>query len=75
MVSDASLNKAFRNAWILVALAAVFVVLVAWFVFRTNDPSHEPRWDMGGDRFVPASSNHAEGYYSPVEAPAKESEQ
>lgn len=74
-MTDASLNKAFRNAWILVALAAVFVLLVAFFAFRTNEPSPKPEWDMGGDRFVPASSNHAEGYYRPVDAPAKENDQ
>ena len=74
-MTDASLSKAFRNAWILVALAALFVLLVAWFVYRTNEPGRAPEWDMGGERFVPASSNHAEGYYSPVEAPVKESDQ
>lgn len=74
-MDNASLHKAFRNAWILVALAAVFVLLVAFFAFRTNEPSHEPQWDMGGKSFVPASSNHADGYYSPVEAPVKESDQ
>ena len=74
-MTEVSLNKAFRNAWILVGLAALFILLVAFFAFRTNEPSHQPQWDMGGDRFVPASSNHATGYYSPVEAPAKESDQ
>jgi hypothetical protein len=68
---EASLKKAFRNAWILVVLAAVFVLVVALFVFRTNENPPQRSWRMGGVPFVPASSSYAEGYYSPVDAPAK----
>ena len=68
-MDDAALKKAFRNAWILVLLATAFIVVAAWFVFRTNQHPPEPTWDMRGVPFVPASSNYANGYYSPVEAP------
>ena len=73
-MDEAALKKAYRNAWILVALAAVFVVAVVIFVFRTNANPPPRKWDMGGVPFVPASSSYAEGYYSPVDGPAKGSD-
>jgi bacteriorhodopsin len=73
-VHEASLKKAYRNAWILVVLAAIFVVVVVLFVFRTNKNPPQRTWNMGGVPFVPASSSYAEGYYSPVDAPAKGSD-
>ena len=73
-MDNAALKKAFRNAWILVVLAAVFIVVVVLFVYRTNANPPEPEWNMGGVPFVPASSNHAEGYYSPVDGPTKGSD-
>ena len=73
-MDKASLKKAYRNAWILVLLAAVFIVVVFLFVFRTNENPPERKWNMGGVPFVPASSSYAEGYYSPVDGPVKGSD-
>jgi hypothetical protein len=70
-VHEASLKKAYRNAWILVALAAVLVLAVALFVFRTNENPPQRTWRMGGVPFVPARSSYAEGYFSPVDTPPK----
>jgi hypothetical protein len=75
MSSAKSMNKAYRNGWILVLAIAVFVVVFFVFVLRTNENSPAPAWDMGGESFVPASSNHANGYYSPVEDAAKGGQQ
>lgn len=60
------LKIAFRNAWILWALAAAFIVAMSLFVRRTNENPPPRKWDMGGESFVPASSTYGNGYYSPV---------
>lgn len=60
------LNKAYRNGWILIILATIAVVLFFTFVFTLNYPGKPETWDMGGHSFVPASSNEATGWYSPV---------
>ena len=73
-MDDAALKKAFRNAWILVILAAVFIVAAFLFVLRTNENPPPPKWNMGGVPFVPASSGYAEDYYSPVDGTEKESD-
>ncbi len=67
-----ALNKAFRNAWILWFLAAVFVVVFAYFAYQTNRDAPAETWRMGGVPFVPASSSYANEYYSPVEHPRAE---
>ncbi len=71
MSANKSMKKAYRNGWILVLLAACFVVALFLFVLKTNENPPAPDWDMGGKRFVPASSPYANGYYSPVERSGK----
>ena len=66
-MDDRELRRAFRNAWILTIVAAVFIVLFALFTFRTNQVEAPERWDMGGTAFVPASAPSAQGYHLPVE--------
>ena len=55
------LKKAYRNGWILVLAALVFVVLVFAYALRTNEPAQPPTWNMGGKPFVPASSTYGNG--------------
>ena len=61
-----TLRRATGRTWILVLLAAVFVIASAFFVFQTNSKAPSPKWEMGGVPFVPASSKYANGYWSPV---------
>ena len=60
------LKKAFRNAWILWALAVAFIVALSLFVRKTNQNPPPQEWDMGGKSFVPASSTYGNGYYNKV---------
>ena len=73
-MSDTSMNRAYRNGWILVIIAASAVISMAAFVFETNDPGSESEWRMGGVPFVPASSNRAEGWYVPGNEPGEGNE-
>ena len=66
-MDDKELERAFRNGWVLTAISLVFVVVFCWLVFVTNMSDPEVEWDMGGEPFVPASHEMAEGYYLPVE--------
>ena len=68
-MDDAVITKGYRNAWRLVLVAALFVVGFALFTLRANTPAKTPAWDMGGARFVPASSLHGDGYYVAPAAP------
>jgi hypothetical protein len=65
------LKKGYRNAWILVALAVVFII--GFFAFTLYFSLDAPRegWEMGGEDFVPARSDKAEGYFVPPVAPKK----
>jgi hypothetical protein len=58
------LKKAYRNAWILLALVTAFVVLFFLFTVKANEEHPAVEWDMGGVEFVPASSTYANGYYT-----------
>jgi hypothetical protein len=60
------LKRAYRNAWILTLLGAVYVVLFFLLATATNRPGTPVEWDMGGEALVPASSHYADGYYLPV---------
>lgn len=64
-----TLKKAYRNAWILVILVAAFSAVFFALTLAVNGSAPEPQWDMGGVPFVPASSDRANGYYSPVSVP------
>ncbi|MDJ0766347.1 MAG: hypothetical protein QNJ97_25450 [Myxococcota bacterium] len=71
--STTALKRAYRNAWILLALVSAAVVIFFAFTLKTNRTPPPPSWDMGNVPFVPASSTYANGYYSPVDdAPKKE---
>lgn len=65
-IGGKTLRRATGRTWILVLLAAAFVMASAFFVFRTNYKARAPEWEMGGVPFVPASSKYANGYWSPV---------
>jgi hypothetical protein len=65
-MKEQDLKRAFRGGWILWIIAALFVVLMSFFVRKTNENAPPRKWDMGGKSFVPASSTHGNGYYSPV---------
>jgi len=71
-MDKAQLQKAYRNAWILLLIVAVFVVVFFIFTLRANVDHPPVEWDMGGVEFVPASSTYANGYYAPAQEPAKE---
>ena len=60
-----SLNRAFRNSWILVVV--VTVLIIGFFAFTLAFARGAPRsgWDMGGVSFVPASSTYGNDYYTP----------
>ncbi len=60
-----NLKKAYRNAWILVLVATVFIVGFFAFVLYFSFGAPKSDWDMGGVKFVPASSSYGEGYYVP----------
>ena len=64
-----ALERGYRNAWVLTLLGAVYVVLFYLLATATNHPGAPVEWDMGGEAIVPASSPHADGYYSPVTQP------
>ena len=66
--SDAQLKRGFRNAWVLAAIAAVFVVVFLLFTVKMNTPATPVTWKMGGTPFVPASAMSADGYYRPAPA-------
>jgi len=67
----AQLKKAYRNAWILLLILSAFVLAFCWFTFRVSEDHPPVGWDMGGVRFVPASSKYANGYYAPAAKPAE----
>ncbi|RJO64533.1 MAG: hypothetical protein C4523_18125 [Myxococcales bacterium] len=64
------LKRAYRNSYLLTALALLFVVAFWLFTRLANTPPTPVVWDMGGTPFVPASSVQAEGYHQPT-APGK----
>ena len=64
-MSDEDLKKAYRNGWIMVTLVAVFIVSFFAFVLFSAYGAPKSEWDMGGVKFVPASSDYGEGYYVP----------
>ena len=69
-MQDKELKRAFRNAWFLALLGAVYIVLFFAMATATSPPGEdEVDWNMGGTDFVPASSVEAEGYYLPVTEP------
>jgi hypothetical protein len=59
-----SLKKAFRNGWILVALATAFVIGFFAFTLAVGKDAPKPDWEMGGVPFVPASSDYGNNYYT-----------
>jgi hypothetical protein len=71
-MDDSTLHKAYRNGWILLLLVAAFVVAFVVFALRENLDHPPVAWDMGGVRFVPASSPYASGYYTGLEQPARD---
>ena len=64
-MSDEDLKKAFRNGWILVTVAAAFIVTFFAFVLFVSYDAPKSEWDMGNVDFVPAASDYGEGYYVP----------
>jgi hypothetical protein len=60
-----SLNRAFRNTWIMVVV--VTALILGFFALTLTVSKDAPRstWDMGGVSFVPASSTYGNGYYVP----------
>ena len=62
-MADADLKRAFRNGYILLCEAFVFVVIFFLFVLRFSLNAPKPGWEMGGQKFVPASSDYGNGYY------------
>ena len=64
-MTDEELKKSYRNSWILVILAAAFVVGFFAFVLFTAYGAPKSDWDMGAVKFVPSSSDYGEGYYVP----------
>lgn len=65
-MDETRLKRGYRNAWILVALSALFVVAFFYLTWRANTPARPEAWDMGGTPFVPASHAAAEGYPVPA---------
>lgn len=65
-MEERGLKRAFLNGWVLTLVSLIFIVVFAFFVFVTNEPNPEVRWDMGGKPFVPASAAEADGYFAPV---------
>lgn len=65
-MDDTELKKGFLNAWVLTAIAAVFVVVFLLFTVKMNTPAAPVTWKMGGTPFVPASAMSADGYHKPV---------
>jgi hypothetical protein len=63
----AQLKRAYRNAWILLLIVALFTVLFFLFTVDANRDHPDVTWDMGGVPFVPASSVYANGYYTSAE--------
>jgi hypothetical protein len=61
-----ALKKAFRNGWILVAVATLFFVAFFAFTLAAAKDAPKPGWDMGGVPFVPASSTYGNDYYTPM---------
>ena len=55
-MADADLKRAFRNGYILLCVAFVFVVIFFLFVLRFSLNAPKPGCEMGGQKFVPASS-------------------
>ncbi len=66
-MKDGEFKRATRKTWIIVVLAALFVILFTWFAFTMNVDEKPAGWDMGGVEFVPASSRHADDYYEPFQ--------
>ncbi len=62
------LKKAFRNGWILVVLAAMFIIGFFLFTLTVAKDAPKEAWEMGGVPFVPASSTYANDYYVPPPA-------
>ena len=65
------LKKAFRNGWILLAAAVIFIVGFFAFTLFFSLKAPKPGWEMGGEDFVPARSDKAEGYFVPPINPKK----
>ena len=63
-MTDDKIKKGFRNAWILVVAALIFILVSFLFVWKTNENQKEPSWRMGDVPFVPASSHYGNGYYN-----------
>jgi hypothetical protein len=66
-MQDREFKRATGRAWLLVAVAALFIILFTLFAFRVNRDEKTPRWDMGGVEFVPASSRYADDYHEPFQ--------
>ena len=64
-MNDAELKKAFRNGYLLLGGAFVFIILFFLWVLHFSLDAPKETWEMGGEAFVPASSNTANGYYVP----------
>ena len=64
-MEDVELKKAFRNGYLLLAAAFVFVVLFFLFVLKFSLHAPKPGWEMGGTKFVPASSDYGNRYWVP----------
>ena len=61
-VDDIKMKQGFRNGWILVGLAVVFVIGFWCLAFMLNRTTSAPGWDLDDRPIVPASSIDADGY-------------